>query len=85
MQRGIIMSDSALDKFIEMRIISLIEDHEIIKRSMQQNFAALTQQNLGFSIRCGQKQEMHAIEKEYKQPVASMSTIAPIDINVLKP
>jgi len=78
------MAETSLDKFIEMRIISMIEDHEIIKRSMQQNFAALTQQNLGFSLRCGQKNELKTIENEYKHPVATMSTIQPIDINSLK-
>lgn len=78
------MIDTSLDKFIELRIMSMIEDHDIIKRSMQQNFAALTQQNLGFSMRCGQKQELQAVEKEVKQPVATMSQIAPIDISKLK-
>lgn len=76
--------NTTLDKFIEMRIISMIEDHEIIKRSMQHNFTALTEQNLGFSLRCGQRQELQTIEKELKQPVANMSNIAPIDINSLK-
>lgn len=78
------MAETSLDKFIELRIMSMIEDHDIIKRSMQQNFVALTQQNLGFSMRCGQKQELQAVEKEAKQPVATMSTIQPIDINSLK-
>lgn len=32
-------------------------DHEIIRRSQNQHFAAMTSQNLGFSIRCGQKME----------------------------
>lgn len=77
------MSDS-LEKFIEMRIMSMIEDHEIIKRSMQQNFVALTQQNLGFSMRCGQRQELSALEKAEETPKPSMSQIPPIDINSLK-
>ena len=78
------MSESTLDKLIEMRIISMIEDHEIIKRSMQQNFAALTQQNLGFSMRCGQKQELQTLEKEAKKPFTTIVQISPIDISTLK-
>lgn len=78
------MAETTLDKLIEMRIISMIEDHEIIKRSMQQNFAALTQQNLGFSMRCGQKQELQTLEKEAKKPVPTIMQISPIDISTLK-
>lgn len=32
-------------------------DHEIIRRSQNQTFAAQMNQNLGFSLRCGQKME----------------------------
>lgn len=32
-------------------------DHEIIRRSQNQVFAAQMNQNLGFSLRCGQKME----------------------------
>jgi hypothetical protein len=78
------MANETLDKFIELRIMSMIEDHDIIKRSMQQNFAALTQQNLGFSLRCGQKQELQAIEKTARKEPETITQIAPIDINSLK-
>lgn len=57
---GFTMSDT-LDKYLENRIISMIEDYEIIKRSMQQNFIAQMQQNMGFSMRCGQQNEKAVI------------------------
>lgn len=78
------MADNSLDKLIELRIMSMIEDHDIIRRSMQQNFVALTQQNLGFSMRCGQKHELQTLEKEARQPTPTATHIAPIDINKLK-
>lgn len=78
------MVETSLDKFIELRIMAMIEDHDLIKRTMQHNFVALTEQNLGFSMRCGQKQELMSIEKDGKRPVSNMSNILPIDINSLK-
>lgn len=73
------MSDS-LDKFLEARIISMIEDHDMIKRAMQQQFVALMQQNMGFSMRVGQKQEAQVLEKK----VNSIGNFQPIDITKLK-
>jgi hypothetical protein len=80
------MADT-LDKFIESRIIAMIEDHELIKRAMQQNFVALSQQNLGFTLRCGQKLEAQAVEKnltETLKTAQNLNNIAPIDITKLK-
>jgi hypothetical protein len=51
---------------------------------MQQNFAALTQQNLGFSMRVGQKNELQTLEKINKGELNTNTPIAPIDINSLK-
>lgn len=45
-------------------------DHEIIRRSQNQVFAAQMNQNLGFSIRCGQKMEKGVGEIEVEESLA---------------
>lgn len=77
------MSDT-LEKFLESRIISMIEDHELIKRAMQQQFVSLMQQNMGFSMRVGQKQELNVMENTKIEQLNNFGKIAPIDITKLK-
>lgn len=45
-------------------------DHEIIRRSQNQTFAAQMNQNLGFSLRCGQKMERGVDEIGVEEGIA---------------
>jgi len=45
-------------------------DHEIIRRSQNHVFAAQMNQNLGFSLRCGQKMEKGVGEIEIEESLA---------------
>lgn len=74
----ITMSET-LDKYIEHRIISMIEDYEIIKRSMQQNFIAQMNQNLGYSMRCGQQLEKGVLKNHNNQLSKTSQNIDHID------
>ena len=46
-------------------------DHEIIRRSQNQTFAAQMNQNLGFSLRCGQKMERGVDEMGLEESIAT--------------
>lgn len=54
----------------ELLATGMDADHEIIRRSQNQTFAAQMNQNLGFSLRCGQKMERGVDEIGVEEGIA---------------
>lgn len=74
---------SSLDTYLEQRLISLLEDNEIIRRAMNHTFAAQSNQNLGFSVRVAQKNELKTVEADFRETI-KQTVIEPIDLSKLK-